>query len=198
MYYVYEWYIEDTNEIIYVGKGSKKRYLSKQHNQVFKYFIVRYSCKSRIIKYFDNEQDAYEYEFERVNELKSLNQCVCNINIGGSGGGASRKTKMTRWANAEREKYSKYNVMKSSEQRERMSKNNPMKIKEYAMKNGLKHRKPFYIGKVEYQTLQEASDKYNKPIQTIKYWLCVGHNTYNEQCFYKHGNQQPSTNLNDL
>lgn len=195
MFYVYEWYIENTNEIIYVGKGSKKRYLSKQHNAMFKEFIKRYTCKSRIIKEFNNEEDAYYYEYLYIEELKSKNQCVCNIHKGGFGGGSSYKEKSNRWTDEERKKYSLNNVMKDKKQRERMSINNPMKNKEYARKNGIKHRKPFIIGNKEFQTLNEASIFYNKTMQTIKYWLNTGHNNNGEKCIYKQDNQQPSINL---
>lgn len=183
MFYIYEWYIIDTNEVIYVGKGSKKRYLSKQHNNIFKEFIKRYNCKSRIIEYFENEQEAYKKEFERINELKDIGQCVCNKCIGGNGGGASINTKMKRWTEEEREKYSKNNVMKAKNQRQRMIENNPMKNKEYAMKNGLLHRKPFFVGNLQFQTLQEASLYYNKKPQTIKDWLKKGHSP-TDICYY--------------
>ena len=36
-YYVYEWYIEDTGEIFYLGKGSNNRMTSmKDRNKIFK------------------------------------------------------------------------------------------------------------------------------------------------------------------
>lgn len=196
MFYIYEWYIKDTNEVIYVGKGSKKRYLSKQHNNMFKEFLKRFECESRIVEYFENEQDAYKREFDRINELKEKGQCVCNIYDGGNGGGASIKNKMTRWTPEEREKYSKNNVMKADKQRDRMKKNNPMKNKEYAMKNGLAHAKPIIIGDKEFKSILEASQFYKCATSSIWWYLKVGHKG-NEKCYYKYGNQQPSTNLND-
>lgn len=196
MFYIYEWYIKDTNEVIYVGKGSKKRYLSKQHNSMFKEFLKRFECDSRIIEYFENEQDAYKREFDRINELKEKGQCVCNIYDGGNGGGASIKKQMTRWTPQEREKYSRNNVMKADKQRERMKKNNPMKNKEYAMKNGLAHAKPIIIGDKEFKSILEASQFYKCATSSIWWYLKVGHKG-NEKCYYKYGNQQPSTNLND-
>ena len=185
MFYVYEWYIKNSNEIIYVGKGSKKRYLSKQHNRLFKEFIKRYECESRIVKYFNNEQDAYYYEYERIEELKNKNQCVCNIAKGGFGGGSSYYQKSKRWTKEERKKYSINNVMKSEEQRKRMKENNPMKNEKYAKKNGLLHRKPFFIGENEFQTLKEASIFYKVTPQCIKYYLNKGHNKQKEKCYYK-------------
>ena len=50
MFYVYEWFIKETNEIIYVGKGCRNRYKCLQHNRIFKEFIKRFNCESRIIK----------------------------------------------------------------------------------------------------------------------------------------------------
>ena len=185
MYYVYEWYVKTTGEIIYVGKGSKKRYLSKQHNYLFKELTKRFECESRIIKKFEKEEDAYLYEFERINELKEINQCVCNIMQGGYGGGNSYKHNCKRWTAEERLKYSKNNVMKDEKQRERMKNNNPMKNKVYALKNGIKHRKPFVIGNKEYQTLEEASKEYKVTIQCIKYYLKKGYDNNNNKCYYK-------------
>ena len=104
MFYVYEWYIVDTDEIIYVGKGCKNRYKVTKHNKMFNEMIRRYNCKSRIIKKFDNEKDAFEYEFIRINELRNKNQCVCNIYNGGTGGTVS-------WWNEERKKR-KYNYIR--------------------------------------------------------------------------------------
>lgn len=192
MFYVYEWYIKDTKEIIYVGKGSKKRYLTKQHNKLFKEMIKRFDCESRIIKYFDSEIEAFNYEYKRIEELKRKKQCVCNIYKGGFGG------ETQSWTDEKRKQYSEYNVMKSEEQRKRMSEQNPMKNPEIAKKVGIKHRKPFYIGNKLYNTLSEASKEYNVKIQTIRGWLNRGHNSKNEIARYKHDNQQPSTSLNDL
>ena len=193
MFYIYEWYIKDTGEIIYVGKGSKKRYLSKQHNNTFKEFIKRFNCESRIIEYFEDEQIAYEKEFERINELKEIGQCVCNKRIGGNGGGASKKTKMTRWTKAEREKYSKNNVMKSQNQRERMKKNNPMKNKDIALKSGKKHKRPIIINEKEYEGIIDVMREYKVYDNAIRYWIKRGYTNKNETIKFKYDNQQPST-----
>lgn len=193
MFYIYEWYIKNTNEIIYVGKGSKKRYLSKQHNNIFKELIKRFDCESRIIEYFENEQAAYEKEFERINELKEMGQCVCNKNIGGNGGGASRKNKMTRWTEIEREKYSKNNVMKSQNQRERMRKNNPMKDKNIALKNGKSHKKPILINDREYEGIVDVMKEYKVYDNAVRYWIKRGYTNQNETIRFKYDNQQPST-----
>ena len=184
MFYIYEWYNIDTNEIFYVGKGCKKRYLSKQHNHLFKEYINTFRCSSRIIKYFETEEAAFNAEYNYIKQLKLQNLCICNIYYGGFGG----ETKS--WTTIKRRQYSKNNVMKRNELKNRMKIDNPMFKKDIALKNGLKHRKPFYIGDIEYQTLQEASIVYKKPIQTIKYWLKCGHNK-TDLCYYKN---QPKPN----
>lgn len=74
-YYVYEWYVEDTNEIFYVGKGTGNRVTSmKNRNSYFKNIRKKYKCNYRILKYFRNENDAYNYELKRGLELKEIGQ----------------------------------------------------------------------------------------------------------------------------
>lgn len=196
-FYVYEWYIKDTNEIIYVGKGSKKRYLSKQHNQLFKEFIKRFNCESRIVKYFEDEKDAYYYEYTYIEELKTKNQCVCNIHKGGFGGGGSINRSINRWNNKEKKKYSENNIMKNIKQRERMSKNNPMKNKEYATKNGILHRKQIFIGDKIFVSVTEASKYFNTTKTTICDWCHNGHFKRNKNIKCGYVNQQPSHKNSD-
>ena len=52
MFYVYEWFIKETNEVIYVGKGCGRRYKVTKHNKFFNDMIKRFDCDSRIIKEF--------------------------------------------------------------------------------------------------------------------------------------------------
>ena len=101
MFYVYEWYVKETNEVIYVGKGTNRRYKVTKHNKFFNEFIKRFECESRIIKYFEKEKDAFAYEYDRVKELKQIGQCVCNIYDGGFGGTTSW------WNEKRRDEYSK-------------------------------------------------------------------------------------------
>ncbi len=195
MFYVYEWYIKETGEIIYVGKGCKRRYKVTKHNKFFNEMIRRYECESRIIKTFDNEREAFQYEFDRVNELKKDGQCTCNIYEGGFGG-------TTTWWNDElREKYSTNNVMKSQKQRERMKKNNPMSDPKIAEKTNGQKRIPVIINNKKYISLKQASLEFNVAPDTIRQWCIKGHNTKGDICKFEksvQGNQQPSISLNDL
>lgn len=179
MYYVYEWFIVETGEIIYVGKGTKRRYKVTKHNKLFNEMIKRFTCNSRIIKEFENEEDAFYYEYIHIEELKKIGQCVCNINIGGIGGTTSW------WTDERRKEYSENNVMKSVEQRQRMSKNNPMKNSETAKKVSEQNTKHVIINDIEYNSCKEAAEKLNICYPTLKKWCEKGINNKGEICYYK-------------
>ena len=121
MFYVYEWYNVNTEEIFYVGKGCGYRYKQvSKRNQLFKTYYENNECAVRIIKHFPTEEEAFEYEHLRIVELKAQNQCFCNIDDGGKGGLSFI------WTDDMREYKSQYNPMKEDEQRQRMSEHNPM------------------------------------------------------------------------
>jgi hypothetical protein len=179
MYYVYEWFIVETGEVIYVGKGTRNRYRVRKHNKFFNDMIKRHKCDSRIIKEFEDEKEAFSYEFERVNELKKIGQCACNIYDGGFGGTTGW------WTNQMREKYSTHNAMLSAEQRERMSNNNPMKDKSIAEKVNSKKRIPVIIGDVEYPSIADAKKAFNVSSSTINAWCVKGETKSGLPCRYK-------------
>lgn len=192
MFYVYEWFIKDTNEIIYVGKGSKRRYLSKQHNSMFREFLKRFDCESRIIAYYENEEDAFKKEFDRVNELKQIGQCVCNIIAGGYGGGGSEeRNTCIRWTYEARKRYSEYNIMKSDAQRKRMSINNPMKKEEIACKVGMKKRRPLVIGNIRFSCIKEAAIHFNKTESAVSGWARRGYTPFGEKAFFEDKGEFP-------
>lgn len=190
MYYVYEWYVVKTGEVIYVGKGTKRRYKVTKHNKFFNEMIKREKCESKIIKEFETEQEAFAYEYDRVRELKAIGQCVCNIRDGGFGGS-------TEWWNEDLRKiYSEHNVMKSEAQRKRMSEKNPMKNPEIAEKTNGQKRKPVIIDGKHFISLKEASIEYHVATDTINQWCLKGHNTRGIKCEFAkksiYDNQQPS------
>lgn len=190
MFYVYEWYVVETGEVFYVGKGCGSRYKVRKHNRFFNDFIKRYDCESRIVKRFENEQEAFEYEHERITALKSIGQCVCNIYNGGCGGTTNW------WTEERRQEYSRKNVMKSEEQRKRMSKKNPMKNSAVAEKTNSQKRKMVQIGNVIFRSVKEAAAYHNVTDGTIKYWADRGYTRDKTPCAYiekcKYDNQQPS------
>lgn len=180
MYYVYEFFIVETNEIIYVGKGTRNRYRVKSNrNQFLTNMLDRFECDSRIVKWFDDEKDAFEYEYNYIKQLKQKGQCVCNIHNGGAGGSGEY------WTAELRKEYSDHNVMKSKAQRERMSANNPMKNHDVAKRVATKKSKPVIIGDNEYASVKEASQRLLVSTDTIILWCKKGINYKGEQCRYK-------------
>ena len=179
MYYVYEWFVIKTGEIIYVGKGTGRRFKVRKHNKFFNDFIKRQQCGSRVIKEFEDEKDAFAYEHERVAELKAAGQCVCNIYEGGAGGTTSW------WDEERRNEYSTKNVMKSESQRKRMKTQNPMKDKRVSEAVAKTKSRPVIIGGKEYVSVKDAMERYNVPHDTIKRWCKKGINNQGELCRYK-------------
>lgn len=185
MFYVYEWFIKETNEVIYVGKGTRDRYKVRKHNLMFNEFLKRFNCESRIVKYYDTEEEAFNAENERVCELKALGQCVCNINTGGRGGLSEH------WTPEKRRKCSEYNVMKSQKNRDRMKRYNPMFDPKIAMKAGITHKKPVIVDGKLFDSVSSAAeyigtwDVYLSKCIISKSGICKGH-----KCEY--ANQKPS------
>ncbi len=82
-FYVYEWFIVDTGEIFYVGKGRGNRVTSMKHrNDYFKRIRAKYKCDYRILKYFDDEQAAFDFEYERGMQLKQIGQAKASLELG--------------------------------------------------------------------------------------------------------------------
>lgn len=177
MFYVYEWYNVDTNEIFYVGKGCRERYKQiTKRNKLFQEYYKNNHCNSRIIKYFEKEEDAFKYENERILELKGIGQCFCNLDNGGKGG------VNFAWTDEMKEYQSKYNPMKDDKQKERMSKNNPMKNPEIAKKVGKKHSKPIIIGDKKYESFSLTVKEVGNRLIT---WLKYGYTDDGEPCYYE-------------
>ena len=83
MYYVYIHKEKETGLVVYAGKGSNHRYKdfgsrSKEHNIMMKQGKLDYI----ILKNFDDELEAYEFEETVTDHYKSIGQCRLNISIG--------------------------------------------------------------------------------------------------------------------
>lgn len=179
MFYVYEWFIKSTGEIIYVGKGTGRRYKVRKHNKFFNEMISRFECDSRIIKEFESEEDAFRYENERIAYLKSVGQCVCNIYEGGTGGTVSW------WTDELRAEYSRRNVMKSEAQRKRISEKNPMKDMSIASKVGATRKRKVVINGTVYNGLKDAAKDIGVCEYTILTWCKKGYDTNGNPCRYE-------------
>lgn len=81
-YYVYRHYIEGNT--FYVGKGQEDRAYVYGRNKIWKEIVEANNNKYdiEIIKYFNNEKEAYEFEKELTEKYKKNNQCKANIMIG--------------------------------------------------------------------------------------------------------------------
>ena len=183
MYYVYEWFNTDTNEVFYVGKGINKRYKTRKRNKQFNDYLKTNNCDSRIIQYFENEKDAFEFEYVYINLMKAQGYCKCNLHCGGAGGSGEF------WTEELRKEYSEHNVMKSEYQRERMSRNNPMKNKQICEKVNSRKRKAVIIGEKEYDSIKDAVRDLNTSSECIAYWCKRGANPKGEVCRYKNSPQ---------
>lgn len=86
-FYVYEWFIVDTLEVFYVGKGKGlRRFETKHRNKYFKNIFSKYNCDVRIHEMGLTEREAWGIERERIAELKFLGKARANFHEGGQGG----------------------------------------------------------------------------------------------------------------
>ena len=86
-FYVYEWFIVDTDHVFHVGKGQGNRYLElKGRNKYFLRVAKKYNVASRIYKDNLTEDEAWTIEKSRIEELQAIGQCETNIHEGGCGG----------------------------------------------------------------------------------------------------------------
>ena len=180
-FYVYEWYIVETEEIFYVGKGCKKRCSSvSKRNQIFKNYLNSYNCSYRKIKFFDSENEALKYENQRILELKNQGYCKANLDNGGNGGNHFT------WTQEMREYKSIYNPMKSKDQRKRMIENNPMNKKEIVEKVIKSKSKPIIYNNKEYLNAKTLAKECGlKSENSIYYWLKRGYGKNLMPCYYK-------------
>ena len=182
MFYVYEWFNINTNEIFYIGKGCKNRYKEKgkKRNALFKEYIKNNKTSSRIIKYFENEIEAYQFEDTMIKKIKPK----CNIAHGGYGGFS------IIWTDELRKWKSENNPMKNEKLRKNMSINNPMKNKDIVQKVKDKKCKKPIINNIEYKNVEEASIILNVHKGTIWRWCKRGYDTNGNPCYYKNENKK--------
>ena len=86
-YYVYEWFIVDTGEVFYVGKGKGNRYKkTTKRNKFFTNMYTTHRCDVRIV--FNNltEDEAFQKEKERIAYYReNTNFRLTNVTDGGEG-----------------------------------------------------------------------------------------------------------------
>lgn len=85
-FYVYEWFKVDTLEIFYVGKGTGcRRFELHNRNNYFNNIFNKYKCAVRIYKMNLTNDEAKEWEKERIAELRVIGQAKTNLTNGGDG-----------------------------------------------------------------------------------------------------------------
>ena len=104
LYYVYEWYIIETNEVFYVGKGTGKRCYYTNRNKMFKDFYNTHNCDVRKVKDDLTEAEAFALEHFLILYYKERTNCrITNQNTGGlSMTGYFQMTETRRKANEAR------------------------------------------------------------------------------------------------
>lgn len=178
-FYVYEWFDSDTGYVFYVGKGCRNRARNTRgRNKLFCEYLKNHNCDNRIVKFFDKEKDAFCFENSRIVELKGLGQAHCNLDNGGVGG------VNFVWTPEMRAYKSKFNHMKSAEQRQRMSVNNPMKNKNVKTRVAQKLSKAVILNGVFYKSVTQASKKTGHGEWTIIKWCRNGYDVWGNPCRY--------------
>jgi hypothetical protein len=111
-YYIYAHYRNDTGEVFYVGKGEGNRHKSKQGRNPYWHNIVKsHGYISKILQYFEKEEDAHKAEQELIAERgrKDLGKgLLVNMSDGGEGASGAVRTPEQRqrysestWMNTE-------------------------------------------------------------------------------------------------
>lgn len=179
MFYVYEWYDVETGVVFYVGKGTNNRYLhTKGRNKLFKNYIAKHNCNSRIVKEFEEEHDAFAYEHKRICELKARGECFCNLDDGGTGG------VNFVWTGEMRAYQSANNPMKRQDQKQRMSKNNPMKNSSVAERVSAKKMRAVFIKGMYFRSIKSAGEYFGKVPEQIQQWCKRGYDSDKQPCRY--------------
>lgn len=86
MFYVYGHYTLDTNQLFYVGKGTKNRVLSKANrNKLWHNIVVKHDYKAVILFKNLTENEALHREKSLIKCLKKRGFCRANLTLGGGG-----------------------------------------------------------------------------------------------------------------
>lgn len=180
MFYVYKWYIKETGEIFYIGKGCNNRYRQiSGRNQLFLEYYHNNNCESEIIEYFEKEEEAFAKEHELLLYYHSIGQAKASLDNGGKGGCHFI------WTPEMREYKSKYNPMKDEKQRKRMSESNPMKNPETAEKVNSQKRRAVVINNIRYDGVILAAEAVGVSPTTVCDWCKKGYTSDGKICRYE-------------
>lgn len=101
-FYIYEWFIVDTLEVFYVGKGTgNRRFETHNRNKYFNNVYNKYKCAVRIVEQGLTNEEACELEKDRIAEMWAKGLAKCNINSGGEGFADGRRNPIHKRINSE-------------------------------------------------------------------------------------------------
>ena len=85
-FYVYEWFIVDTLEVFYVGKGTRnRRFELRNRSKYFMSVYNKYHCEVRLVHQGLTNNEACQLEIDRIRYMKDLGLARCNFTYGGEG-----------------------------------------------------------------------------------------------------------------
>jgi len=86
IHYVYVHFTKDTLEPFYIGKGKGlRRFKTNSRNRWWKYKVAKHGFVSDILKEFNTNKEALEYEIEMIAFFKSEGIKLVNLSLGGEG-----------------------------------------------------------------------------------------------------------------
>ena len=126
-YYVYEWFVIETNEVFYVGKGTGRRYREhKRRNKMFLDFYNTHNCNVRIVKDNLTEKEAFDYEIELIRFYRKESKYrLSNVEDGGY-----QDTPYRHYSEEEKIEWRKRSSL-SKKGKINQGSNNPMYVKSY-------------------------------------------------------------------
>lgn len=88
---VYEHIREDSGEVFYVGKGTGYRPHQKTSRNKYWKSVAKKGYTVNIVKYFEDEDEAYNFEADLILQYKRKNIQLTNLDNGGRNGRSGRK-----------------------------------------------------------------------------------------------------------
>lgn len=81
VYYVYEWFIKENNEVFYIGKGKGERYQEEKRNVFFNKIINNFECDTRIIEDGLTEHEALILEEDLIQKRHNEGYVLTNMKV---------------------------------------------------------------------------------------------------------------------
>jgi hypothetical protein len=111
MFYTYIHRRNDTNQVFYVGKGTKKRAYSKgQRNRWWHFVVNKYGYEIEICANWKSEQEAVDHEILLTQCFRDMKHPLVNMTDGGGGITGYRHTEQTKKLIAKASKKQIYTV----------------------------------------------------------------------------------------